>query len=160
MFLENKTKNMHMIMYHPIEKSSHWEIIMLLSGIERSSWRDPLPEWGRGKISHGNWPPDFIHRKSRGNETISPIFPACSVSEMEESMSIWHFTSASFWQRVTTTAPFNDWLLRKPCVDGTIKIQRLTIGEVLKLLERCMLRVGHRIFHLGVAKPMGDTFAK
>ncbi len=24
-------------------------------------------------------------------------------------MSIWHFTSASFWQTVTTTAPFNNW---------------------------------------------------
>ncbi len=36
----------------------------------------------------------------------------CSVSEIWESMSIWHFTSASFWQSSTTTAPFKDWLLR------------------------------------------------
>ncbi len=37
---------------------------------------------------------------------------ACSVSEIWESMTIWHFISASFWNMVTTTAPFKDWLLQ------------------------------------------------
>ncbi len=81
--------------------------VSLLSGIERSSWLDSWPEWGRSKISPGNWPPHFIH------SSVSLIFPACSVSEMWESMSIWNVVSASFWQRVTTTAPFEDSLLRK-----------------------------------------------
>ena len=51
------------------------------------------------------FPLDFILRTSRENQTDW----TCSVSEMWESMSIWHFTSASFWQSVTTTAPFNNW---------------------------------------------------
>ncbi len=33
-------------------------------------------------------------------------------AEVKFSMSIWYVTSASFWQRVQATAPFNDWLLR------------------------------------------------
>ncbi len=40
--------------------------------------------------------------------SINLIAPAFSVSEMWWSMSIGHFTFASFWQRITTTAPFND----------------------------------------------------
>ena len=41
----------------------------LLSGIERSSWHDPLPEWGRCKMSNGHWLLHLTHRTSRENQT-------------------------------------------------------------------------------------------
>ncbi len=43
-----------------------WLLPLLLSGFERSSWRHRLPEWGRIKISPGNWPLDVgvnVHLK-------------------------------------------------------------------------------------------------
>ena len=93
-----------MLRWNPrwIHTSGDFLVTTKVSVLQRSSWRDPPPEWGTCKISNRHWLPDLTHRTSL-------IFPACSVSEMEESMSIWHFTSASFWQSVTTTAPFNNW---------------------------------------------------
>ncbi len=65
-----------------------WEDDMqttLLSRIERSSWRGPLPEWGSSKISRGNWATHLIHRNVMGEE----VHTVCSVSELWGSMSIW-----------------------------------------------------------------------
>ena len=59
---------------------------------------DPLLEWSRCIILR--FQPKYVGRN------------VSSVSEMGKSMSIWNFTSASFWQWVPTTAPFKDWLLR------------------------------------------------
>ncbi len=57
---------------------------------------DHLPEWGRCKISNGHWLPHL--------------------REIWWLMSIGNFTSASFWQRVITTAPFkviNNWIVTR-----------------------------------------------
>ncbi len=47
------------------------------------------------------------------NEAEVKCHMEITTSHPWESISIWNFTSASFWQRFTTTAPFKDWLLRK-----------------------------------------------
>ena len=85
-------------------------IYSLLSGIERSSWHDPLPEWGRSIISNGNFHQiwtieqagkirltELTHQwhgvsilcghmiESKCHwwvSSVSLIFPACSVSEI------------------------------------------------------------------------------
>ena len=109
-----------------------------VSVLERSSWRDPLPEWGRTKIFLGNWPPEFIHRPSRGNQTdwthhqwyllsISVMskfnqsdFPCLFCGRILVEISMENFSSASFWQRVVPTAPFNTWQKR---IDFTLVVR-------------------------------------
>ncbi len=41
----------------------------LVSLIKRSSWHATPPKWGRTENVRGNWPPKFIHRPSRENQT-------------------------------------------------------------------------------------------
>ncbi len=93
----------HVVFFH-LETFDRF-VISLVWDIKGSRCCYPLPEWGRCKISNGHWLPDLIHRTSRENQT------ACFVIEIWESMSIWNFTSASFWKRVTTTAPFQGLII-------------------------------------------------
>ncbi len=53
----------------------------------------------------GKFPKDLMHRTGRGHL----IFPAWSVDDIWCSISMENFSSASFWQRIVPTAPFNKW---------------------------------------------------
>ncbi len=48
--------------------SFSYQYIPQLSVLERSSWRDPLPEWGRTKIFHGNF-----HQNSPTEQAVNII---------------------------------------------------------------------------------------
>ncbi len=65
----------------------------LLLGIERSSWRDPLPEWGRSIISNGN----LSHKTSRENQNDLNIID-------EFSQSVW-FSLLVLWVRSGSQFP-------------------------------------------------------
>ena len=77
------------------------------------------PEWGRTKNFLGNWPPNLIHRPSRENQSDFPCL-FCGWDLLE--ISLGNYTSASFWQRVTPTAPFKDWYFRSQYIGDDIDL--------------------------------------
>ena len=75
--------------------------------------------------------------------SINLIAPAFSVNEMWCSMSIGHFTSASFWLSSTTTAPFNNRDKRPFFLSVVCKMRFLIIPNSLLLpLQVHILRFG------------------
>ncbi len=76
-------------------------VLTKVSVFERSNWRDPLPEWGRTKIFHGNF-----HQNSPTD------FPCLFYEWNLLEISMENYTSASFWRRIVPTAPFNTWQKR------------------------------------------------
>ena len=81
----------------------------LVSVIKRSSWHDPLPEWGWMEISNENF--HHISLTEQAGKISQSDFPClfCGWDLLE--ISLGNYTSASFWQRIAPTAPFKDWYI-------------------------------------------------